>query len=223
MTALGRRLAGVLHVDANERMTVLAGLLLLPLLGVETLTALSVRRLLPVHILVGLWLLPLVVLKMASTGYRMVMYYARNQAYFSAGPPAWLPRLLAPVVVISTVGLFGSGTVLWAGGPAWKDPWLAIHKVSFILWAGSTGIHVLIHLRHTVADGLTELGPWSSGSNLRRSLAAGAVVVGLVAGVAGVGRGPAWPAGDAGDSGGASGQRQGGADSGPRQVGALRP
>ena len=144
-----RRLAGLLAVDANERMTVLVGLLLIPLLGVETLTALSVRRLLPVHLLVGLWLLPVVILKMASTGYRMVMYYARDHDYLTAGPPEWVARLLAPVVVVSTIALFGSGTILWAAGPAARDPWLTVHKGGFIIWGASTGLHFLIHVRHT--------------------------------------------------------------------------
>jgi len=114
----------LLSVDANERMTVVAGLLLLPLLGVEMVTVLSVRRMLPVHIAVGLWLLPLVVIKMGSTGYRVAMYYLRDHEYFAAGPPAWVPRLLAPVVVLSTIGLFGSGPVLWgqlAATPGWRS------------------------------------------------------------------------------------------------------
>ncbi|MHB8509623.1 MAG: hypothetical protein ACYDGR_13415 [Candidatus Dormibacteria bacterium] len=200
------RLSSLLEVHANERLTVLAGLLLIPLLGVETLSALSVRRLLPIHIAVGLWLLPLVALKMASTGYRMVMYYARNHDYFAAGPPEWLPRLLAPVVVVSTVALFGSGTVLWAAGPAARDPWLAIHKVAFIIWGASTGVHVLIHLQHTITDGFAELGSSGRDHNRRRTLAAVAIVLGLVLGVIGVGRGPAWPTGE-GDGAGASSQR----------------
>ena len=186
-------------VDANRRMTVVAGLLLLPLLVVEMVTVLSVRRMLPVHIAVGLWLLPLVVIKMGSTGYRMALYYLRDHEYFAAGPPAWVPRLLAPVVVLSTIGLFGSGTVLWVLGPAGSDPWLAIHKVAFVFWAASTGLHVLIHLRHTVNDGLTEISPWGSGPGIRRRLVAGAAVVGLVGGVVGATMGPAWPGGGPGD------------------------
>lgn len=169
----------VLAVDANERMTVLAGLLLIPLLGLETLTAVSVRRLLAIHILVGLWLLPLVTLKLASTGYRMVMYYSRNRDYLSAGPPAWLPRLLAPVVVASTLALFGSGTVLWAAGPAARDPWLSIHKVSFVLWGAATGIHILIHVQHTLTDGVAEIRSRGRARNMRGSLAIGALVAGF--------------------------------------------
>jgi multisubunit Na+/H+ antiporter MnhB subunit len=180
-------------------MTVVAGLLLLPLLGVEIFTVLSVRRMLPVHIAVGLWLLPLVVIKMGSTGYRMAMYYLRDHDYFAAGPPAWVPRILAPFVVLSTIALFVSGTVLWAMGPAGRDPWLRVHQVAFVFWAGSTGLHVLIHLRRTVNDGLTEISPWGSGPSIRRRLVAGAAVVGLVGGVVGATMGPAWPVGVAGD------------------------
>ncbi|MHB8507703.1 MAG: hypothetical protein ACYDGR_03530 [Candidatus Dormibacteria bacterium] len=205
MTSLRRRVAAAfLAVSANERMTVVAGFLLLPLLGVETLTALSVRRLLPIHLAVGLWLLPLVAVKMLSTGYRMVMYYLRDHDYFRAGPPSWLPRLLAPLVVISTLGLFGSGTILWAAGPAARDPWLSIHKVSFVLWGASTGIHVLIHLRHTVTEGMDEITSHASGRNLRAGVAIGAVLLGLLLGGLGFNRGPAWPAGGGDEQGSAA-------------------
>ena len=199
-----RLLAHFVDVEANQRLTTLAGLLLMPLLAIEMITTLSVRAMLPVHVAVGLWLLPILAVKMASTGYRMARYYLRDHDYFSAGPPAWLPRLLAPIVVVSTVGLFGSGTILWAIGPAARDPWLALHKVSFVIWAGSTGIHVLIHLRQTLRVGMAQLTQRTPGSTIRRRVAVAAVLVGLVIGITGVIVGPAWPAGSLGDGGGGS-------------------
>ena len=194
-------------VEANQHLTTLVGLLLLPLVGVEMFTALSLRLMIAPHILVGLWLVPVVAVKMASTGYRFAKYYTRNPEYFRAGPPAWVPRLLAPVIVLSTVGLFGSGIMLWALGPAGKDPWSAIHKLSFVLWASSTGIHVLIHLRETLTTGFSQLARRAPGPALRRRLAVGAVAVGLVIGVAGLVAGPAWPPGSIGDHDRGDGER----------------
>jgi hypothetical protein len=49
-----------------------------------------------------------VLLKLASTGYRFARYYTANPAYRRKGPPATPMRLLAPLVVISTVVVFGS-------------------------------------------------------------------------------------------------------------------
>ena len=63
----------------NERLTTSAGLALLVLLAVETLTTLSLRSYLPVHIFLGLMLLPPLALKLASTGWRFMRYYTRNK------------------------------------------------------------------------------------------------------------------------------------------------
>jgi hypothetical protein len=58
----------------NEWLTTSVGLVLLVLLGVETLTTLSLRTYLPVHIFLGLLLLPPLALKLASTGWRFLRY-----------------------------------------------------------------------------------------------------------------------------------------------------
>src|SRR5438552_8243484 len=100
----------------NERLTTSTGLVLLALLAVETLTTLSLRSYLPVHIFLGLLLLPPVALKLASTGWRFTRYYARNEAYRHEGPPRLLLRMLAPLLVASTLTLFGSGVALPVGG-----------------------------------------------------------------------------------------------------------
>ena len=64
----------------NERLTISTGLALLVLLAVETLTTLSLRSYLRVHMFLGLLLLPPVALKLASTGWRFLRYYTRNEA-----------------------------------------------------------------------------------------------------------------------------------------------
>ena len=80
----------------NERLTASTATLLLALLAVEGVTILSIRQLLPVHIVVGMLLIPPVALKLASTGYRFVRYYGGNHAYVAKGPPQLIMRLLAP-------------------------------------------------------------------------------------------------------------------------------
>ena len=55
--------------------------------------------------------------------------------------------LVAPALVASTIGLFGSGVALML----LKHPnslVFAIHKGSFIIWLGAIGIHVLAYLHH---------------------------------------------------------------------------
>ena len=51
------------------------------------------------HMFIGLVLIPPVLLKLGSTGYRFVRYYAGAPAYREKGPPRPLLRLLAPVLV----------------------------------------------------------------------------------------------------------------------------
>ena len=79
------------------------GRLLLVGLAVEGATIPSIHPLLSVHIFVGMLLLGPVALKLASTGYRFVRYYAGGIEYVRLGPPAPLMRfLVAPVLVLST-------------------------------------------------------------------------------------------------------------------------
>ena len=93
----------------NERLTTSVGLVLLVLLGIETLTTLALHSYLPEHIFLGLLLIPPVALKLASTGWRFLRYYTNNKPYRLEGPPRLLLRLLAPLLVASTLTLFGSG------------------------------------------------------------------------------------------------------------------
>jgi hypothetical protein len=53
-------------------LTAATAAVLLVLLATEGVTVLSIRKLLSVHVLVGMVLVPPVVLKLGSTGYRFV-------------------------------------------------------------------------------------------------------------------------------------------------------
>jgi len=132
--------------EGNARLTAITGVVLVALLAVEGVTILSVRPMLSVHVFVGLMLIPPVALKLGSTGWRFLRYYTGNFAYRRKGPPPTLLRLLGPVVVLTTVGVLGSGVALLLAGPSSRDALMPVHKASFILWLAATSIHVLWHM-----------------------------------------------------------------------------
>jgi hypothetical protein len=101
--------------------------------------------LLSVHMFVGLVLIPPVLLKLASTGYRMISYYAGARPYRVKGPPPLPLRLLAPLVVASTVAVLASGVLLLAEGHR-SSSVLTIHKVSFIVFGATFGVHFLAYI-----------------------------------------------------------------------------
>jgi hypothetical protein len=171
----------------NERLTAASGVLLLVLLAVIGITLLRLRQLLSVHLFVGMLLIPPVMLKMGSTGYRFIRYYTANPAYRRKGPPEALLRLLAPMVVLSTVVVLVTGVWLLFAGPSSRDSLLPIHKDAFIAWALFTSIHVLGHLPGLGSVLRADYGPrearWSgdvTGRSGRILSLAGVVVAGAV-------------------------------------------
>jgi hypothetical protein len=132
-------------VAGNARLTGAAAAALLLLLAIEGATIPFIGSLIGPHIFVGMLLIPPVLLKLASTGYRFARYYSGKPPYVRKGPPPWLMRLLAPGVVLSTVALFGTGVALLAVGPN-TGHLVLLHKASFILWFGLMAVHVLGHL-----------------------------------------------------------------------------
>jgi len=132
--------------SGNEQLTAVVGTLLLPLLAIEGATLLSIRSLLNVHAFVGMLLIPVVALKLGSTAWRMVRYYRGAEEYVLRGPPQLALRVLvAPVLVASTVVLFGTGVALLALNQT-HGTVVALHKASFIVWIAAAGIHVLTRL-----------------------------------------------------------------------------
>jgi hypothetical protein len=125
---------------------VLTGAVLLILLAAEGFTILRIGRLLTLHFFLGMLLLGPVALKAGSVLYRFFRYYAGSAPYRRKGPPAPLLRLLGPVVMLLTGCVFGSGVMLAIVGPSGRQPWLLLHKVTFILWLGAMAIHVLAYL-----------------------------------------------------------------------------
>jgi hypothetical protein len=176
----------------NERLTGATGGVLIVLLAIIGVTIISLGPLLWVHLFVGMLLIGPVSLKLASTGYRFVLYYTANPRYKRKGPPELPLRLLAPIVVLSTVVVFASGVALLFVGPSSRDTLLPIHKISFIVWVAFMAVHVLAHLPSMLnslnADyvrpaGRDSAGGWPNDANGRagRVLSlASALVLGLV-------------------------------------------
>ncbi len=177
-----RRFGG--GATGNDRLTSAVGAVLIVLLAIEGATIPFLRSLLTVHIFVGMLLLAPVALKLGSTGYRFVRYYARNPEYVRRGPPAPAMRLfVAPLLVFSTLTLFGTGVGLIVAGPH-RGALVGLHKASFIVWFAVMSIHVLAYAnraaRHAFADfGGRRVG----GAALRQLLVLAAVAAGLVVAV----------------------------------------
>ncbi|HYM46815.1 MAG TPA: hypothetical protein VES65_11740 [Solirubrobacteraceae bacterium] len=143
-SVIGRLASG--GTAGNERLTTATGIVLVILLAVIGITLLRLRGLLSVHLFVGMLLIGPVALKMASTGYRFARYYTADPRYRRKGPPPASLRLIAPIVVLSTVVVLVSGLLLLLIGPSSRGTLLPIHKVSFIVWLAFTALHVLGHL-----------------------------------------------------------------------------
>jgi hypothetical protein len=132
--------------SGNERLTTATGIALLVLLAVIGVTLLRLSSLLWVHLFVGMLLIGPIALKLASIGYRFVRYYTADPRYRRKGPPPAPLRMIAPIVVLSTVVVFVSGVLLLLIGPSSRSALLPLHKISFIVWVAFTSLHVLGHL-----------------------------------------------------------------------------
>jgi len=169
----------------NERLTATTATVLLLLLAVEGFTILSVGQMLSVHIVVGLLLIPPVALKLASTGYRFARYYLRDAAYVTKGPPHIAMRLLAPLLVVSTPTVLGTGVALLALGPDHhRDVVLGLHKASFLVWFALMSVHVLVYAPRLPRAVLSSQA-WARIGLVAGSVAAGAVLAGAAYSLAG--------------------------------------
>jgi hypothetical protein len=181
----------------NALLTAWAALVLLVGSVAELLTLFDVGGLISWHVAIGALLVPPALMKTASTGWRLVHYYSRNRPYVEAGPPPLLLRLLGPLVVMSTLGLLGSGVLLVLLGPAaahtslmdvlgFRVDWVTVHQSFFAVWATVTGLHLLGRivpaLRITLAPGNTAAAVPGAAARwlLLAAMAASAVVLALV-------------------------------------------
>jgi hypothetical protein len=98
---------------------------------------------------IGLVLIGPVLLKLGSTGYRMVSYYTGQRAYRAKGPPLLPLRLMAPVLVASTIAVLASGVLLLAAGHK-SGLALTIHKLSAIVFGVVLAVHFLAYAPRVV-------------------------------------------------------------------------
>ncbi len=126
---------------ANERVTAAAAAVLFVLLFLEGLTLVRIGSMMTLHVVIGLVLVPPVLVKLASTTWRFLRYYSGHPDFVRKGPPRTLLRVLAPVLVVSTLVLFGSGIALVVVHHpiGWLE---VVHRYGFLLWFGIMVVHV---------------------------------------------------------------------------------
>ena len=165
-------------VEANARLIGYASVVLLIPLGAEVIT--GIRPGLLAHALIGFWLVPVVLLKLGSTGYRFVRYYTGDPRYRVAGPPALVMRLLAPAVVVLTIALFATGIELWLFGFRFGVQWLTWHKAVFVLWFLAMTFHVLAYLARAPELAVADSRDRLRGALARRSLVVASLLLGAI-------------------------------------------
>jgi hypothetical protein len=173
----------------NERLTAGVGIVLLLLTAVEFATILlGVHTFMSLHVFIGFVLIPAVLLKFASTGWRFVRYYTGAGAYVRRGPPQLPMRLLAPLLVAATLVLFASGVAM--GFLHGHDLTVArrLHGPASVVWLAVVGVHVLVYVRRAVSSGAEDvtLSSRAAGheARLRVGTIATVVATGLIAGIA---------------------------------------
>jgi len=165
---------------ANEQLTAVVAMLVLVLLAVEGATLLNLQSLLSVHAFVGILLIPVIAVKLASTGWKLLRYYRGDQEYVLRGPPHVVLRMIvAPILIGSTILLFGTGVWLLALDQT-RGTLVGLHKASFVIWIGAFGLHVLSRL----LPALRALRRGVPGLSLRVGVATLSVVAGLAVAMA---------------------------------------
>ena len=172
-----KRPSGDPGVEANARLTGYAAVALLIPLAAAVVT--GIRPGLLAHALIGFLLLPPVLLKLGSVGYRFARYYAGDPRYRAGGPPDVVMRLLGPALVLLTVALFGTGIELWIFGFAFGSQWLSWHEASFVLWFFAMTVHVAAYVRRAPALALADSRDRLHGAFARRSLVVGSLLFGV--------------------------------------------
>ena len=178
-------------VERNALITHTAAAVLTILLLAEGLTLLDMHGLLHAHMFIGLVLIPPVLLKLGSTGYRFARYYTGTAAYREKGPPRPLLRVLAPVLVATTALIFVTGVWLLLLGHH-SDLVLTVHKVSFIVWSGIFGVHFLAYLPTAARSLAGRATAGRTGSRVAAALALSSVGAGVLVALALLARIDAW-------------------------------
>ena len=173
-------------VVGNERMTALAGAVLLVLIVVELVSTAMLRTLMSIHVFVGVLLAGPLVVKLGSTGNRFLRYYTGSPAFVRRGPPRLALRVMAPLLIATTLVVIGSGIGLVLTGPLDAGLLLPLHSFSVLVWLPLIAIHFFAHIRrvpHLVADDWSNPSGSSvaTGRRLRLGVNLGALLLGAIA------------------------------------------
>lgn len=176
---------GNARVEANARLTAMTAVVLLVFFIAELATVvMGARGHLSVHVMVGLILVPPVLLKIATTSWRMIAYYRGEPAYRKRGVPALGLRILGPFFVVVTFLVLSSGIGLVAWPHALHSSLLIVHKASFYLWLAAFLIHALVHFKEMIRlagnDVLVRTRVLAAGARSRQLVLGGSVVLGTV-------------------------------------------
>ncbi len=134
-------------VVGNERMTGLAGAVLLVLILIELVSAAILRTLLSIHVFAGVLLAGPLVVKLGSTFWRFLRYYTGSPAFVRRGPPHLALRVMAPLLIVTTLVVIGSGIGLVVTGPLSAGPLLPLHGFSVLVWLPLIALHGFAHIR----------------------------------------------------------------------------
>ena len=172
----------------NERLTGVVGVVLFVLTVVELATiVLGVHRFMSLHVFVGFVLIPPIVLKLASTGWRFARYYTGTSAYVVHGPPLLPMRLLAPFLVAATIVLFASGVAMGLLHGNALAVARQLHGPSSVVWLALVGVHALVYLQRALTGSAEDATAWvraARGARGRAYLLATAIVSGVALGIA---------------------------------------
>jgi len=163
-------------VEANARLIGYASIILPIPLAAEVGT--GIRLGLLAHALIGFLLVPPLLLKLGSVGYRFMRYYRGDVDFQAAGPPQVVMRLLGPALVVTTVALFVTGIELWLFGFRFGSQWAAWHKVAFVLWFLAVTVHLVAYWRRASGLALADSRARLEGVMFRRSLVLASVILG---------------------------------------------
>lgn len=140
------------RVQFVARLSAISGVIMLVLFLAELVTLPLIGPLISYHIVFGVILAMLLVVKLSAVGYRFARFYAGDSEFVQAGPP-WLPlRYIAPGLVLSTIALLGSGVEMTFAGPGsfstlFLEP---AHVLVSVGWLFFVMLHVFVYFRRSI-------------------------------------------------------------------------
>ncbi|MCY0876945.1 MAG: hypothetical protein OWT28_11850 [Firmicutes bacterium] len=169
----------------NERLTALAGVILLILILAQFVITANLHAFIPIHILLGMLLAGPMIVKLFSIGYKFIRYYSGHPEFVRKGPPNIWMRLLGPLLAADTILVFASGFGLALTGPTSHGIFFLAHAASTAAFIPLVAVHVYAHIRKATRLVASDFGGRSRdrvggrGGRLRFTL------LGLILGVVG--------------------------------------